>query len=92
MKRRVAAAEEESKRSSQAQREAEDERRQVEKERKEKSTECLSWREKHNKLAKVLQTQEDLRAQRQNKTVRELHADTASNILSLNSCWSLDKK
>ncbi|XP_024857808.2 trichohyalin [Kryptolebias marmoratus] len=67
LKRRAAAAEEESKRSHRAQREAEDERRQAEKERQEKTAECLSWREKHQELASRLQAEEDLRAQRQNK-------------------------
>lgn len=66
-RRRATASEEESKRATQAQREAEAERRLAEKERQERAAECLSWKEKHRELADRFRTQEDLKALRQNK-------------------------
>ncbi|XP_047451857.1 microtubule-associated tumor suppressor 1 homolog [Mugil cephalus] len=66
-RRRAIASEEESKKASQAQREADAERRLAEKERQERTAECLSWREKHQQLANTLRAQEDLKALRQNK-------------------------
>lgn len=71
MRRRAAALEEESKKANEAQREAEAERRLTERERREKAEECLSWREKHRELADKIQAEEDLKALRKNKTVRE---------------------
>ncbi|XP_078804340.1 uncharacterized protein LOC105353641 isoform X2 [Oryzias latipes] len=67
LRHKAMALEQESKRASQAQREAEAERRLVEKERQERAAESRSWREKHQELADVLRAQEDLKAQRQNK-------------------------
>lgn len=63
------ASEEESKKASQAQREADAERRLAEKERQERTAECLGWRERHQQLASTIQAQEDLKALRQNKAV-----------------------
>ncbi|XP_036001991.1 trichohyalin isoform X2 [Fundulus heteroclitus] len=67
LRRKVTLAEEGTKRAKQAQREAEAEKHQADKERQEKTAECLSWREKHHELAKVLQAHEDLTAQRRSK-------------------------
>ncbi|KAM9753950.1 uncharacterized protein ACNS7B_007110 [Menidia menidia] len=67
LRQKAAALEEESKRASQAQREAEADWRLAEKERREKTAECLTWREKYQELANNLQAQEDLKAQRQSK-------------------------
>lgn len=64
------ALEEESKKASQAQREAEAERRLAERERQERTSECLGWREKHQELAAKLREQEDLKALRQSRSVR----------------------
>ncbi|XP_078112340.1 uncharacterized protein LOC144521657 [Sander vitreus] len=61
------ASEEEGKKANQAQQEAEAERRLAEKERQERTAECLSWREKHQELADRFRAQEDLKALRQNK-------------------------
>lgn len=69
-RRRAAASEEQSKKAHQAQREAEAERRLAEKERQDRTAECLSWREKHQDLADRFRAQEDLKALRQNKAVR----------------------
>lgn len=69
-RRRAAASEEESKKANQAQREAEAERRLAEKERQERTAECLSWREKYGELADRFRAQEDLKALRQSKAVR----------------------
>lgn len=66
------ALEEQNERASQDQREAEAERRLVDKERQERTAECLSWREKHRELAEILRAQEELRDQRQNKAVRKV--------------------
>ncbi|XP_035801019.2 uncharacterized protein LOC118469836 [Amphiprion ocellaris] len=66
-RRRAMASEEESKKANQAQREAEAERRLAEKERQDRTAECLSWREKHQELANTFRAQEDLKALRQNK-------------------------
>lgn len=63
------ALEEEGKRSEQAAREAEAEKRLSEKERQERTAECLSWREKHQELAERFRAQEDLKALRQSKAV-----------------------
>ncbi|XP_070686541.1 tropomyosin-2 [Pempheris klunzingeri] len=67
LRRRAVALEEESKKANQAQREAEAERRLAERERQERTAECLSWREKHQELADRFRAEEDLRALRQNK-------------------------
>lgn len=69
--RRAAVLEEESKKAQQAQREAEAERRLAERERQERTVECLSWRERHGELAEKFRAQEDLKALRQNKAVRK---------------------
>ncbi|XP_039664079.1 myosin-11 [Perca fluviatilis] len=66
-RRRAMASEEEGKKANQAQQEAEAERRLAEKERQERTAECLSWREKHQELADRFRAQEDLKAMRQNK-------------------------
>ncbi|KAG7239976.1 hypothetical protein INR49_028108 [Caranx melampygus] len=66
-RRRAMASEDQSKKAHQAQREAEAERRLAEKERQERTAECLSWREKHQELADRFRAQEDLKALRQNK-------------------------
>lgn len=70
-KHRAMALEEESKKASQAQREAEAERRLAEKERQERASECLVWREKHRELAAEFRAQDDLKALRQSKSVRK---------------------
>lgn len=70
LRHRATASEEESKKSNQAQREAEAERRLAEKEKHERTAECLSWRERHQELADRFRAQEDLKALRQNKAVR----------------------
>ncbi|MEQ2295246.1 hypothetical protein AMECASPLE_012033 [Ameca splendens] len=67
LRRKAMAADEERKRANQAQREIEAERRQADKERQEKTAECLSWREKHHELANILQSHEDLKAQMRSK-------------------------
>lgn len=72
-KRRATESEEESKRANQARREVEAERHLAEKERQERVAECLSWREKYQELADMFQVQEDLKALRQNKAVRQHH-------------------
>ncbi|XP_032380594.1 myosin-14 [Etheostoma spectabile] len=66
-RRRAMASEEDGKKANQAQQEAEAERRLAEKERQERTAECLSWREKHQELAERFRAQEDLKALRQNK-------------------------
>ncbi|XP_066559037.1 uncharacterized protein LOC136748931 [Amia ocellicauda] len=66
-RRQAVCAEEARERSERAQREAERERRLAEHDGQEKSAECLTWREKHQALADILKTQEDLKSQRQNK-------------------------
>lgn len=71
LRRRATALEEESRKANEAQREAEAERRLTERERRDRAEECLSWREKHRELAQKVQDQEDLKALRKNKTVRE---------------------
>lgn len=71
LRRRAAALQEESKKATEAQREAEAERRLTERARREREEESLSWREKHRELAKKIQAEEDLKALRKNKTVRE---------------------
>ena len=65
------ASEEDSKKAKQTQREAEAERRLADKERQERTAECLSWREKHQGLADMFRAQEDMKALRQNKGVRK---------------------
>ncbi|XP_062246241.1 coiled-coil domain-containing protein 88B [Platichthys flesus] len=67
MRCRATASEEESKKANQAQREATAERRLAEKERQDRTAECLSWRERHQGLAEQFRAQEDLKALRQNK-------------------------
>ncbi|CAK6954560.1 myosin-11 [Scomber scombrus] len=66
-RRRAMASEEETKKAKQTQREAEAERRLADKERQERTAECLSWREKHQALADMFRAQEDMTALRQNK-------------------------
>lgn len=70
LRRRAAASEEESRKAQQAQQEADGERRLAERERQERTAECLSWREKHQELAARVRAQDDLKALRQNKAVR----------------------
>lgn len=65
------ASEEEAKKANQTQREAEAERRLAEKERQERTAECLGWREKHQELADRFRGQEDMKALRQSKAVRK---------------------
>ncbi|XP_075883346.1 uncharacterized protein LOC142888808 [Nelusetta ayraudi] len=67
LKHRVAALEQENQKARQAQQECEAERCLAERERQERSAECLSWRERHGELAQKLRAQEDLRALRQSK-------------------------
>lgn len=76
LKHKVAALEQENQRAWQAQRESEAERRLAERERQERSAECLSWRERHGELANKIRAQEDLRALRQSKAVRQTHTHT----------------
>lgn len=76
------ALEEEGKRSEQAVREAEAARRLSEKERQERTAECLSWREKHQELADRFRAQEDLKALRQSKAVR-----TRPILWLTHHCW-----
>lgn len=64
-------SEDASKKANQAQQEAETERRLAEKERQERTAECLSWREKYQELAEKFRVQEDLKALRQSKAVRK---------------------
>ncbi|XP_029613331.1 uncharacterized protein LOC115196622 [Salmo trutta] len=66
-RRRALVAEEQSEKASRAKQEANQERRLVEKERQERTAECLNWREKHQALADIFKAQEDLKSQRQNK-------------------------
>lgn len=80
-KRRATESEEESKRANQARREVEAERHLAEKERQERVAECLSWREKYQELADMFQAQEDLKALRQNKAVRQHTALTPTEQL-----------
>ncbi|CAL8359025.1 unnamed protein product [Lota lota] len=67
-RRRASAAEEQRETTGLALQEAQQEHRRVEKESQERREECLVWREKHQGLADVFRAQEDLKAQRQNKT------------------------
>ncbi|KAF3706159.1 hypothetical protein EXN66_Car021851 [Channa argus] len=64
---RAAASEAESKKANQAQREADAERRLAERQRQERTAECLSWREKYQELAAKFRAQEDVKALRQTK-------------------------
>ncbi|KAM8860895.1 uncharacterized protein ACB058_007901 [Synchiropus picturatus] len=66
-KQKATALEEECRRARQAQQEADAERRLVEKQRQERTAECLSWREKHQDLADKFRAEEDLKALRQTK-------------------------
>lgn len=70
-RRRATALQEENAKAGQGRREAEAERRLAEKERRDRTAECLSWREKHRELADKLAAQEDLKALRQSKAVRK---------------------
>ncbi|KAK7881902.1 hypothetical protein WMY93_030311 [Mugilogobius chulae] len=60
-------SEEESKKANQAQREADAERRLVEKDRQERVSECLQWKERFQDLHLRIRAEEELRALRQNK-------------------------
>ncbi|KAM3609551.1 uncharacterized protein V6R79_016847 [Siganus canaliculatus] len=66
-RRRATAAEEDGKRANQAQKEADAERRLAEKERKERTAECLGWREKHQELAERFRAEEEQKALRRSK-------------------------
>lgn len=69
LRSRVVALEQDGEKARQAQREADAERRLVEKERTERTAESLSWREKHRALAEVFRAQEDMKALRQSRGV-----------------------
>ncbi|XP_052387234.1 calponin homology domain-containing protein DDB_G0272472-like [Carassius gibelio] len=66
-RRRALVAEEQRERANKAQQEAEQERHLVEREREDRTRECLSWREKHQALAEVIRSQEELKSLRQTK-------------------------
>ncbi|XP_026086042.1 inner centromere protein-like [Carassius auratus] len=66
-RRRALVAEEQRERANKAQQEAEQERHLVEREREDRNSECLSWREKHQALAEVIRSQEELKSLRQTK-------------------------
>ncbi|XP_029009583.1 myosin-9 [Betta splendens] len=66
-RRRALVSEEDSQKALQAQREADAERRLAERERQERTAECLSWRQRYGELADRVRAQEDLRALRQSK-------------------------
>ncbi|XP_028304149.1 median body protein [Gouania willdenowi] len=67
LRHRVQVLEEDSRKATQAQQEVEAERRLLEKEKQERTSECLSWREKHQELAERCRAEEDHRALRKNK-------------------------
>lgn len=81
-RRRALVAEEQSEKDSQAKQEANQERRLVEKERQERTTECLNWREKHQALADIFKAQEDLKSQRQSKAVSQTQTPSAAPNVS----------
>lgn len=68
-RRRALVAEEQRERANKAQQEAEQERHLAEREREDRTRECLSWREKHQVLAEVIRAQEELKSLRQTKAV-----------------------
>lgn len=68
-RRRALVAEEQRERANKAQQEAEQERHLAEREREDRTRECLSWREKHQALAEVIRAQEELKSLRQTKAV-----------------------
>lgn len=72
-KRKATASEDESKKANQARREVEAELQLAEKERQERVAESLRWREKYQELADMFGAQEELKALRQNKSVRKHH-------------------
>lgn len=89
-RRRALVAEEQSEKASRAKQEANQERRLVEKERQERTAECLNWREKHQALADIFKAQEDLKSQRQNKAVSQTPSaapNISAIILLLSFSW-----
>lgn len=68
-RRRALVAEEYSERAKKAQQDAEQERHLAEREKEDRTRECLSWREKHQDLAEIIRAQEELKSQRQTKAV-----------------------
>ncbi|XP_056621967.1 myosin-9 isoform X3 [Triplophysa dalaica] len=66
-RRRALVAEEYSERAKKAQQDAEQERNLAEREKEDRTRECLSWREKHQDLAEIIRAQEELKSQRQTK-------------------------
>nr|XP_040018780.1 uncharacterized abhydrolase domain-containing protein DDB_G0269086 [Gasterosteus aculeatus aculeatus] len=66
-RRREAAAVHQGEQAQRARREAEAERRLAEEERRDRTAECLAWREKHRELADRFRAQEDLKALRTSK-------------------------
>ncbi|KAI7802493.1 putative trichohyalin-like [Triplophysa rosa] len=66
-RRRALVAEEHSERAKKAQQDAEQERNLAEREKEDRTRECLSWRDKHQALAEIIRAQEELKSQRQTK-------------------------
>lgn len=75
-RRREAAAVHQGEQAQRARREAEAERRLAEEERRDRTAECLAWREKHRELADRFRAQEDLKALRTSKAVRRTPLST----------------
>lgn len=73
-------SEEQRERANKAQQEAEQERHLAEREREDRTRECLSWREKHQALAEVIRAQEELKSLRQTKAVCPLDYRVSSLI------------
>ncbi|XP_055078538.1 trichohyalin [Periophthalmus magnuspinnatus] len=80
-RRRAVMSEEESQKANQAQREADAERRLAEKDRHERVSECLQWKERFQDLSLRIRAEEELRALRQNKACQ-------ANIQSFFLCMS----
>uniref|UniRef100_A0AAV2L139 Uncharacterized protein n=1 Tax=Knipowitschia caucasica TaxID=637954 RepID=A0AAV2L139_KNICA len=69
-RRRAVMSQEESQKANQAQREADAERRLVERERQERVAECLQWRQRFQELQLRLREEDERRSLRQNKAVQ----------------------
>lgn len=68
-RRRAVTAEEEIERIRKELQQVEQEARLDKKQKEERISECLKWREKHQDLAEIFTAQEELKSQRQNKAV-----------------------
>lgn len=71
-RRRALVAEEHSERAKKAQQDAEQVRNLAEREKEDRTRECLSWREKHQDLAEIIRAQEELKSQRKTKAVSHI--------------------